>query len=209
MKTARVLLVILIIAAIGGAIGWFKSLRRQQAETAAREYTEHLKAERAVELERLANESQRAVEPPSPVKIPVAENPPVQPDAQRPEASRPVAINPPVTPAQTPRQGGRELQDPLARVALGLVGKDPLAEEYWIGAIFDPSIPDGEREDLMEDLNEEGLIDPRRPTPEDIPLIEIRIALIEQVSWQADSFMLTHLGEAYKDLWNLLDRAQR
>jgi hypothetical protein len=35
-----------------------------------------------------------------------------------------------------------------------------------------------------------------------------RLRLIEQVVPTADSFMLTHLWEAYKDLWNLAEVAQ-
>lgn len=97
----------------------------------------------------------------------------------------------------------RELLDPLAREALSLVGADPEAESYWIDAIYDTSLPDKEREDLMEDLNEDGLSDPKRPGPQDLPLILNRLAIIEELAPNADEFMLRHLGEAYKDLVNL------
>jgi len=103
-----------------------------------------------------------------------------------------------------PPANAKELQDPDARAALSLVGNDPVAEEYWMAAIFDPSLPDKERADLMEDLNEEGLSDPKHPGPEDMPLIVNRIRLIEAVAPQADEFMLPRLVEAYKDLHNLL-----
>jgi hypothetical protein len=108
---------------------------------------------------------------------------------------RPVPI-----PAKKPKP---PLQDPVARVAMSLVGADPDAEAYWLEAIFDSSLPDGEREDLMEDLNEEGLSDHKRPGPEDFPLIVNRLALILEIAPEADEFMLRHLGEAYKDLLNL------
>src|SRR6185312_13641400 len=58
------------------------------------------------------------------------------------------------TPAQNNVNPGKQpLQDPDAREALALVGTDPAAEQYWLDAIFDTNLPDGEREDLMEDLN--------------------------------------------------------
>ena len=85
------------------------------------------------------------------------------------------------------------------------MGVDPDAEQYWLAAIFDSSLPDEEREDLMEDLNEEGLSDPRHPGPEDLQLIANRLPLIEEVALHADEFMLPHLAEAYQDLVNLLN----
>jgi hypothetical protein len=96
------------------------------------------------------------------------------------------------------------LQDPDARAAMSLVGVDPTAEKYWMEAIFDPRLPDQEREDLMEDLNEEGLSDPKHPSPEDMPLIVNRLRIIEEVAPYADPFMQRHLFEAYKDLSKLL-----
>jgi hypothetical protein len=78
------------------------------------------------------------------------------------------------------------------------------AEAYWVQAINDPSLSAQEREDLIEDLNEDGLSDPKRPGPEDLPLILSRLELIELLAPQAmdevnaDAFM-----EAYKDLVNL------
>jgi hypothetical protein len=107
----------------------------------------------------------------------------------------------PVKPAKQPRQ----LVDPLARLAMSLVGVDPEAEAYWLEAIYDSSLPDAEREDLMEDLNEEGLSDTKRPRPQDLPLIMNRLAIIEEIAPQANEFMLPHLAEAYKDLLNLAD----
>jgi hypothetical protein len=96
------------------------------------------------------------------------------------------------------------LHDPEAREALSLVGTDPEAEAYWLSAITDPSLPDQEREDLMEDLNEAGFADPKHPSADEIPLIQNRIALLEQILPGADPFMQEHLGEAYKDLNNML-----
>jgi len=53
-------------------------------------------------------------------------------------------------------------------------------------------------------LNEDGLSDPKHPGPEDLPLIVNRLAIIEEIAPNADPFMQEHLGEAYKDLNNML-----
>ena len=119
--------------------------------------------------------------------------------------AKPAQNNP--SPANTGKKP-RQLVDPAAREALALVGFDRDAEAYWLEAIYDASLPDNEREDLMEDLNEDGLSDPKNPGPQDLPLIISRLALIEEIVPHADEFMLRHLGEAYKDLINLADRTQ-
>lgn len=95
------------------------------------------------------------------------------------------------------------LQAPLARAAMSFVGVDPDAESTWLEAIFNPNLPPKEREDLIEDLNEQGLSDPKRPAPEDLPVILNRIALIEKITPEADPSMLPHLREVHKDLLNL------
>jgi len=112
----------------------------------------------------------------------------------------------PAASTQAAKKPKKELKDPMARTALSLVGTDDLdAETYWLGAIFDSSLPDNEREDLMEDLNEEGFADPKHPAPEELPLIVNRLRMIEDVAPHADDFMQTHLAEAYKDLIILLN----
>ncbi|HEV7403234.1 MAG TPA: hypothetical protein VGO11_09920 [Chthoniobacteraceae bacterium] len=94
--------------------------------------------------------------------------------------------------------------DPLARAALSMVGADPDAEEYWLAAINDPSLPAEERQDLIEDLNEDGLSDPQHPTADDLPLILSRLRLIEDVREEAmDEVNADAFQEAYKDLLNL------
>jgi hypothetical protein len=62
----------------------------------------------------------------------------------------------------------------VARVALSFVGADEDAEAYWVQAINDPNLSAHERQDLIEDLNEEGFADPHHPTWEDLPLIVSR-----------------------------------
>jgi hypothetical protein len=100
------------------------------------------------------------------------------------------------------------LKDPLAREALAFVGADPEAEAYWYGAINNPDLSAHERQDLIEDLNEDGLSDPKHPSPEDLPLIYNRILLIEEAGADAmDQVNADAFAEAYKDLLNLADLA--
>jgi len=101
---------------------------------------------------------------------------------------------------QPPKKPKKPLQDPAAREALALVGRDEQAEQYWLGAIFNTNLPDSEREDLMEDLNEVGFPDLKKLTLSDLPLIESRLQIIESIRPNADAFMKKHLDEAYKDL---------
>jgi len=120
-------------------------------------------------------------------------------------------------PAKTPttagtqpgaRRGKPPIQDHMARAALAFVGADPDAEMYWYSAINDPSLGPQERQDLIEDLNEDGLSDPHHPTLADLPLILNRIALIEAVVWDAmDEVNTDAFLEAYKDLVNLAFQA--
>ena len=134
----------------------------------------------------------------------------VAPPAIEPAPPQPVARSHSKTqksaPAQSAKPPKEPLQDPDAREALAWVGLDPQAEQYWLGAIFDTSLPDKEREDLMEDLNEVGFADPAHPTADDLPLIVNRLQIITEVAPQADPFMRIHLAEAYKDLANMYDR---
>jgi len=96
------------------------------------------------------------------------------------------------------------IQDPTARAALSLVGADPEAEQYWVSAINNPKLPAEERQDLIEDLNEDGLSDPHHPSPQDMPLILSRIQLIEELAPDSmDQVNADAFAEAYKDLVNL------
>ena len=74
-----------------------------------------------------------------------------------------------------------------------------------MGAINDPNLPAEERKDLIEDLNEDGLSDPKHPGPEDLPLILNRLQLIEELAPDAmDRVNADAFAEAYKDLNNML-----
>src|SRR5262249_55223640 len=106
---------------------------------------------------------------------------------------------------QAPVADHKVFLDPDARVALTLVGFNPFAEAYWLDAIHDTSLPKSERQDLIDDLNEEGLPDPKHPTRDDLPLLLSRLQILEEIGpmlpeeldWQ----------ESYGDLVNLVDVA--
>jgi hypothetical protein len=94
--------------------------------------------------------------------------------------------------------------DPAARNALKRVGIDPQSERYWIAAINNPYLPPNERKDLIEDLNEDGLSDPRHPAEIDLPLIAARLKLVETLLPDAmDKVNAEALKEAQKDLQNM------
>jgi hypothetical protein len=87
------------------------------------------------------------------------------------------------------------------------VGTDPDAEDVWFDAINDPDLPAEERSDLIEDLNEDGFDDPGNLTEEDLPLIESRIRIIEELAPDAmDEVNAEAFAEAYKDLLNMRAR---
>jgi hypothetical protein len=97
---------------------------------------------------------------------------------------------------------------PLARQALDLVGFDVYAEAVWVNAINDPSVSAHDRQDLIEDLNENGFDDPGHVTADDLPLIESRIALIEDLApFAMDDVNAAAFAEAYKDLVNMHAKA--
>ena len=79
-----------------------------------------------------------------------------------------------------------------------------MAEAYWLDAINDPALSAQERQDLIEDLNEDGISDPKHPTLADLPLILNRLDLIEVLAPDAmDQVNADAFLEAYKDLVNL------
>jgi hypothetical protein len=130
----------------------------------------------------------------------------VQPAAHPQIPASPVATKPS---APQPVRGGKApIQDPVAREALHLVGRDPGAEKYWLRAINDPALPAQERQDLIEDLNETGLQDPKHPTDADVQIIVSRLRLIEaEANHPMDDVNADAFAEAYKDLKNLFDVA--
>jgi hypothetical protein len=101
-------------------------------------------------------------------------------------------------------------KEPLARLALNFVGQDARANAFYQQAINDPALTRSHRRNLIEDLNEDGFADPRNLTGNDLPLIQNRIALIEQLSPSAmDQVNAEAFQEAYKDLINMRRRASQ
>jgi hypothetical protein len=131
--------------------------------------------------------------------------PPAEPGPGRPKAP-PTKKNSPSTAqaGQRVRPAKDPIQDQMARAALAYVGADPEAEAYWYEAINDASLSAQERQDLIEDLNEDGLSDPKNPTLDDLPMILGRIEILETIVWDAmDEVNFDAILEAYKDLVNL------
>lgn len=99
---------------------------------------------------------------------------------------------------------GARAKDLLARGALNSVGVDPDAEQFWLAAINDPNLAPEERQDLIESLDQAGFSDPRRVSPDDLPLIASRIALIEEVAPSAmDGANTAAFQDAYRTLLNM------
>jgi hypothetical protein len=140
------------------------------------------------------------------MELPPSANLPAQAPIDRPETapqSKPqkapgaaASVEPPVIDLKA-----KEL---LGRLALSFAGADPEADEIWAELINDPELSAKTREDLIEDLNEEGFDDPRNLTEEDLPLIENRILLIEEhAAFAMDDVNAAAFAEAYKDLVNM------
>jgi hypothetical protein len=137
------------------------------------------------------------------------------PEGQKAHSQQPSATTKPSTAEQTPDYS--ILNDPAAKEKLGrqslsYVGADPEADEIWAWLINDPDLSPKVREDLIEDLNENGFSDGngRRPTTDDLPLIENRILLIEEhAPFAMDAANAAAFAEAYKDLANMWWRLSR
>ncbi len=106
-----------------------------------------------------------------------------------------------------PRLADPATKEPLARLALSYAGADQQANDFYITAINDMGLTKDQRSNLIEDLNEEGFPDRKNLSATDLPLIENRLALIEQLaSSSADEANAAAFKEAYKDLVNMRDR---
>jgi hypothetical protein len=214
MKNVRSLLFLAVAVVILGGVAGVTIAKRQAARDAASQAVKVAEAD----LAQARSEARSAA---APVEAPVAPATAVEEVPQ--EASVPLESTKPVKatgqtnsstqkPAAQANPGGppvkEPLRDPVARVALAFVGMDADAEAYWYGAINNPSLPANERQDLIEDLNEEGLSDPRHPTAGDLPLIVSRLRIIEEVGPDAmDGVNADAFLEAYKDLANLANVA--
>jgi hypothetical protein len=135
---------------------------------------------------------------------PAAEDVPEQEAAGRAVQAAPVDSF--IPPGQRKR---KENRDPEAREALKLVGADPGAEMYWVQAINNPNLSKNERKDLIEDLNDEGYENRKKPTEADVQLIRNRIKLIEELEPRAmDDVNAAAFKEVYKDLQKMLNAAE-
>jgi hypothetical protein len=107
---------------------------------------------------------------------------------------------------QDPRVAPNQ-REPLARVALAFVGTSAPAEQLYRAAIDDPALSASARKNLIEDLNETGFADPKHLTAADLPLIQKRLALIDQLAPHAqDRTNVAAFVEARKDLLNMRDK---
>ena len=136
---------------------------------------------------------------PAPAQEPVTqiEQPAPQPPIEKPAPQIPdIAATP-----QKPQRAKTPAQDPMARVALSYVGTDSDANALWMDAINNPKLSAKERKNLIEDLNEDGLSNPKHPQIIDVPLIASRLQLIEQLRPDAmDDVNARAFDEAHKDL---------
>jgi hypothetical protein len=109
-----------------------------------------------------------------------------------------------------PRLTDAAKKEPFARLALNYVGADAQANEFYQKAINDLGLPANHRKKLIEDLNQDGFPDTKNLTPRDLPLIQNRLALIEQLVLHAtDPVNAVAFQEAYKDLLKMRDRITR
>jgi hypothetical protein len=198
MKTPKTIFVVGLTVALGCVVAAIIVKHHAARQTTGR----------TAGLEQAGNQMQRVAEPASKalssqeITTPSAiASLPVKTDGQTNARPQNVASQ-----TAQPTQPSEPVSDPLARAALSYVGADPAAEGYWVAAINDPNLSADERQNLIEDLNEDGLSDPRNPGIEDLPLIWNRIQLIEELApYAMDQVNFDAFEEAYKDLWNMIN----
>jgi len=102
-------------------------------------------------------------------------------------------------------------REALGRLALNYVGANDQALELYHQAALDPQLNPDQRRNLVEDLNQDGLVNRRNPTPEDLKIIAKRYELtqsyLQQDYVKNDKLLNEAFLEANKDLANLLQRA--
>jgi hypothetical protein len=153
----------------------------------------------------------------------IREQLPIEEVFVKPELPAPEPVSPPpTTTVDTDSQSNTETQarpieqdsfdeDPQVkeqrgRIALGMIGYDPDADDVWISIINDPSVSPNARSNLIEDLNEDGL-SYRNLTMDDLPVIEYRLELIEDLlPYAMDQVNEDAFKEARKDLENMVNR---
>jgi hypothetical protein len=146
-----------------------------------------------------APSGEKQAAPPVIARAPEVFRQPASPPADKPP-ERPPGDSASMTPA---------VKEELGRWALNHVGADDAATEIWLELINDPELSAKVRQDLIEDLNENGFSggNGRTATVDDLPLIASRIQLIEEHAAAAlDETNAAAFAEAYKDLVNLWQR---
>jgi hypothetical protein len=202
-NTKRLLFLALAVIMVGGVAGVI--IAKRQAAGAASQAGIVAKAN----LAQATNEDQPAATPAVTTAAPAARENSQQLQPVEAAGKTNSTRQNTVAQAQQAAPAAKEpLKDPMARIALALVGVDEMAEASWCGAINDPTLSPNERQDLIEDLNEDGLSDPKHPTADDLPLIVNRLLLIEEMGPDAmDKINADAFQEAYKDLVNLANLA--
>jgi hypothetical protein len=176
-------------------------------------------------VEKLPAQAPKAVQPPD---IPQTRPAPKEPEIQNIEPQAPIEevfVEPaplesePVSPLPSPTVKNPLGLDPqfnnpvykeqLGRYVLSFVGDNPGADEIWAVLINDASLSGQVRQDLIEDLNENGFsgANGRVATVNDVPLILNRLALLEENEpYAMDNVNADAFQEAYKDLMNMYVR---
>ena len=209
--------IVLWVVAIGCIAVGVVNLNRRSAPQSASTVASSIRATASNESAPSMTETSSAFEATPPPATPLTQSPE---SMQNPVATTPlatvtkplpakeVAPSDPVEIVAKSNSSGKELT--LPRMALSFVGADPEAEQIWTLAINDPDRPAKERQNLIEDLNEDGFPDPKNVTADDLPLILSRIDLIEHLAPSSmDEVNAAAFGEAYKDLLQMLDRLSR
>lgn len=96
-------------------------------------------------------------------------------------------------------------KEPLARLALNFAGANAQADELYRAAINDAGLSVDQRRELIEDLNQDGFENLRKPTPRDLELVKNRLELINRYRNDVDhKVVVGAFKEAEKDLLNML-----
>lgn len=102
-------------------------------------------------------------------------------------------------------------KEPLARTALTFVGADAQALQLYHTALLDPALLPDQKRELVEDLNQDGLVNRKAPTEEDLRIIanryQITQSYLQQEYVQGDPVLNAAFREADKDLRKMLERA--
>ena len=110
-----------------------------------------------------------------------------------------------------PRVTDLAVKEPLVRSALAFVGVNDQALQIFGQAVRDPALAGEPIRNLVEDLNQDGIRNEKKPTPEDLKLIANRYALTQRFLQQDfvlnNQALLEGFREADKDLRNMLQKA--